>query len=106
MRISDWSSDVGSSDLDAVVFGSGYLANVGTIPVLAGRGDLILVDKFAHACILDGAQISGADMLRLRHNDMAHLADHLATHRARSRRSEERRVRKEGGRTCRAGGWA
>jgi 8-amino-7-oxononanoate synthase len=71
---------------DAVVFGSGYLANVGTIPVLAGRGDLILVDKFAHACILDGAQISGADMLRFRHNDMAHLEDHLATHRARYRR--------------------
>jgi 8-amino-7-oxononanoate synthase len=71
---------------DAVVFGSGYLANVGTIPVLAGRGDLILADKFAHACILDGGQLSGADLLRFRHNDMAHLEDHLHTHRTRHRR--------------------
>lgn len=71
---------------DAVVFGSGYLANVGTIPVLVGRGDLILADKFAHACILDGAQLSGADMLRFRHNDMAHLEEHLAAHRGRHRR--------------------
>jgi len=71
---------------DAVVFGSGYLANVGTIPVLAGRGDLVLTDKFAHACILDGGHLSGADMLRFRHNDMAHLEDHLKTHRGKARR--------------------
>ena len=37
---------------DACVFGSGYLANIGTIPTLASAGDLILADKFIHACMI------------------------------------------------------
>ena len=53
----------------ACVFGSGYLTNLGVIPVFAGEGDLVLVDELAHACIWAGAQISRARVLAFRHND-------------------------------------
>lgn len=56
----------------ALVFGSGYLTNFGTIAALMGEGDLILADKLVHACILDGAQLSGAELKRFRHNDTRH----------------------------------
>ncbi len=65
----------------ALVVGSGYLANLGAIPALAGKGDLILADKLSHACILDGARLSGANLKRFKHNDMADLARLLAAHR-------------------------
>lgn len=55
------------------LFGSGYLANLGTITALMDKGDLILADRLAHACIIDGAQLSGAALKRFRHNDLAHL---------------------------------
>lgn len=57
----------------AVVFGSGYLANIGIIPSLVGRGDLILIDELAHNCLYMGAKLSGAETLVFRHNDMVHL---------------------------------
>ncbi|HEX4197423.1 MAG TPA: aminotransferase class I/II-fold pyridoxal phosphate-dependent enzyme [Caulobacteraceae bacterium] len=65
----------------ACVFGSGYLANAGIIPTLVGAGDLLLVDELAHACIWAGAKLSGASLLRFRHNDVEHLAGLLAEHR-------------------------
>lgn len=67
---------------DAVVFGSGYLANVGIIPVLIGRDGLVLVDELAHACIYAGAQLSRGMVFRFRHNDVAHARELLALHRA------------------------
>ncbi len=57
----------------ALVFGSGYLANMGVISALCGKGDLIIADKLIHACMVDGAKLSGAKFLRFRHNDMNHL---------------------------------
>lgn len=71
----------------AVVFGSGYLANLGTIPVLCGPGDLLLVDRLAHACMYAGAQLSGARLLRFRHNDLDHLENLLERHRAKHDRA-------------------
>lgn len=68
---------------DALVFGSGYLANLGVIPSLVGAGDLILTDELAHACLLSGSKLSGAEIHLFRHNDMAHLAELLGRHRAR-----------------------
>lgn len=67
---------------DAVVFGSGYLTNIGTIPALVGRGDLILMDELCHSCLLAGASLSGARVLEFRHNDLAHAAELLAAERA------------------------
>jgi 8-amino-7-oxononanoate synthase len=63
---------------EAIVFSSGYVTNVGTIEALCGPDDLVLVDKVDHASIIDGCRLSGATMVRFRHNDPAHLARRLA----------------------------
>ncbi len=65
----------------ACVFGSGYLANTGIVPTLAGRDDLVLMDELVHSCIRAGARLSGARAMTFRHNDMAHARDLLAAHR-------------------------
>ncbi len=62
---------------DAVTFSSGYVTNYSTISALVGRGDYVISDKFNHASIVDGCLMSGAKMLRFRHNDMAHLETRL-----------------------------
>lgn len=64
-----------------LVFGSGFLANIGLIPALAGSDDLILVDELAHACLNSGARLSGAKVIRFKHNDYADLESHLTAHR-------------------------
>jgi 8-amino-7-oxononanoate synthase len=66
----------------AVVFGSGYLANAGIIPVLIGRDGLVLADELSHACIFSGAQLSRGKVMTFRHNDVAHARELLAAHRA------------------------
>src|SRR5271155_3049423 len=56
----------------ACVFGSGYLANTGIIPALVGRGDLVLIDELAHACLWAGARLARATVIPFRHSDLAH----------------------------------
>ena len=65
----------------AVVFGSGYLANAGIVPVLVGPDGLVLIDELAHACLYAGAQLSRGRVVKFRHNDVAHVRDLLAAHR-------------------------
>jgi 8-amino-7-oxononanoate synthase len=62
----------------ALVFGSGYLANVGIPGALVGDGDLILIDELAHASMRSGAKLTDAPVLTFRHNDTGHLAALLA----------------------------
>ena len=57
----------------ALVFGSGYLANLGIIPALVGRGDWLVADRLAHASIMDAAILSRAILHRFQHNDTEHL---------------------------------
>ena len=59
---------------DAVVFGSGYLTNIGVIPALVGGADLILIDELSHSCLLAGAELSRSRTLPFRHNDVGHAA--------------------------------
>jgi 8-amino-7-oxononanoate synthase len=65
----------------ACVFGSGYLANTGIIPVLVGRDGLVLLDELSHACIYAGAQLSRGTVMTFRHNDVGHARELLAAHR-------------------------
>jgi 8-amino-7-oxononanoate synthase len=57
----------------AIFFTSGYMANLGVISGLAQRGDYVIVDRRAHASILDGCRLSLAETRRFRHNDTDHL---------------------------------
>ena len=64
------------------MFGSGYLANAGIIPVLIGRDGLVLADELSHACLFAGAQLSSGKVMTFRHNDVAHARELLEAHRA------------------------
>ena len=55
----------------ALLFSTGYMANLGAMQALLGRGELCVQDKLNHACLLDGAQLSGAELKRYPHADVA-----------------------------------
>jgi 8-amino-7-oxononanoate synthase len=63
-----------------LLFGSGYLANLGVIGALAGRGDAVFSDELNHASIVDGCRMSRAEVVVYRHRDMEHLDWSLRRH--------------------------
>jgi glycine C-acetyltransferase len=62
----------------ALLFNSGYAANTGIIPAIAGRGDVVFSDRLNHASIVDGALLSRARLVRYPHNDVSALARAMA----------------------------
>ncbi len=61
----------------AIVFSTGYQANLGVLSALAGPGDTILMDGDSHASIYDGCRLGGAEIIRFKHNDVADLEKRL-----------------------------
>jgi len=72
----------------ALAFSSGYATALGTIPALVGPGDVVILDKLCHACIIDGARLSGAILRVFPHNQVDRLESHLQW--ARERHPEAR----------------
>ena len=71
----------------ALLFGAGYLANIGLLSGVVSRHDIVVSDRLIHASLHDGVCLSGARHRRFRHNDLAHLEEVL---------SREHRLRKPG----------
>lgn len=61
----------------ALIFGSGFLTNVGVISALASRDDTVFADKLCHASIMDGIILSRAQLKRFKHNNVDHLEELL-----------------------------
>lgn len=70
---------------DAILFNSGYTANVGALTALLGRDDAVFGDRLNHASLVDGCRLSGAAFYRYRHADPGHL-DHLLQRHGEARR--------------------
>jgi 8-amino-7-oxononanoate synthase len=63
----------------ALLFSTGYMANLGVLQAVLKRGDICVQDKLNHACLLDGAKLSGAELKRYPHADVAAATRQLAT---------------------------
>jgi 8-amino-7-oxononanoate synthase len=61
----------------ALVFSSGYAAALGTLGALCGKEDVVILDKLCHACLIDGARLSGAHVRVFPHNHLGKLESHL-----------------------------
>lgn len=72
---------------DAVLFSSGYAANIGTIQALVGRGDAVFSDELNHASLIDGCRLSRASVHVYPHRDVDKLQTLLARHRPAARRA-------------------
>ncbi|MEM7137097.1 MAG: 8-amino-7-oxononanoate synthase [Myxococcota bacterium] len=72
---------------DAVLFSSGYAANVGAIQALVGPGDQVFSDALNHASLIDGCRLSRAEVHVYRHREADHLRSLLRRHRGDARRA-------------------
>ena len=64
----------------ALLFSTGYMANVGVVAALMDRGDVVFQDRLNHASLIDASLLSGAKLVRYPHNDMMSLEDKLTAH--------------------------
>jgi len=72
----------GEYDAEAcLLFNSGYHANIGILPSIMKKGDILFSDKLNHASIIDGIRLSEADSIRYKHLDFDHLEKRLQTNR-------------------------
>ena len=71
----------------ALIFNTGYQANLGVVSALIGKGDVIFSDKLNHASIIDGMKLSGGDFYRYRHLDYEHLEKMLMEKRGKYKRA-------------------
>lgn len=62
---------------DAILFSTGFQANLGTLSALSGRADVLLLDEYDHASIIDGSRLSFSKVIKYRHNDMEDLEHRL-----------------------------
>ena len=67
----------------ALLFSNGYMANLGAVTALVGRGDAVFADRLNHACLNDAALLSRAELIRYAHSNVTGLAARLAASRAR-----------------------
>ncbi|TMH52060.1 MAG: 8-amino-7-oxononanoate synthase [Betaproteobacteria bacterium] len=79
-ELSDWVAPC--ADARALLFSTGYLANLAIVPVLCGRGDAVFGDRLNHACLNDAARLSRAQFIRYRHGDLDELSRRLTQSRA------------------------
>jgi 8-amino-7-oxononanoate synthase len=70
----------------ALAFNTGYMANVGVIPALVGRGDVLISDELNHASIIDGARLARTEVAVFRHGDVESFAETLERVRPQARR--------------------
>jgi len=61
----------------ALLFSTGYMANLGTVSALLGRNDTVIADKLVHASLIDAAKLSGAKLKRYQHADISSLGSRL-----------------------------
>jgi hypothetical protein len=84
----------------ALLFSTGYLANLGVIAGLMHRGDVCVQDKLNHACLIDGATLAGCDLRRYPHNDVDAAARQLDAAGRGARAARDRRRVLDGRRSC------
>lgn len=72
---------------DAVLFSTGYAANVGAVQALVGEGDAVFSDALNHASLIDGCRLSRANIHVYRHRDVNHLRELLESQRPRAKRA-------------------
>jgi 8-amino-7-oxononanoate synthase len=62
---------------EALVFSTGFQTNLGVISAIAGRNDIVIIDRMVHASIMDSVRLSFAEVVKFKHNDMEDLKDKL-----------------------------
>ncbi len=70
----------------ALLFTNGYMANLAIASALLGRKDIVFQDRLNHASLIDAAKLSGAKLVRYRHNDIKHLRRQVSNHQSSSRK--------------------